>query len=57
MISFDNKNLDPSSKGYIGKLRSNFMATNFNLYDKGDNPTKKQKTNNPRELMATILYV
>jgi len=30
-------------KGYLGKVRSNFMGTEFVIYDNGDNPKKKKK--------------
>jgi hypothetical protein len=32
------------TKGYLGKLRSNFLGTEFYLYDDGENP---QKASNP----------
>jgi tubby-related protein 1 len=28
------------TKGYLGKLRSNFLGTEFYLYDNGENPKK-----------------
>jgi hypothetical protein len=35
--------LKKGTKGYLGKARSNFLGTEFYLFDNGDNP-KKAKT-------------
>jgi tubby-related protein 1 len=46
------------SPNYLGKVTSNFMGTEFNLYDPGLNPSKKSATEaNVREQMGTFLYV
>ena len=42
-ISMDPKNFDKNKSHFLGKVRSNFMGTIFNVYDNGKNP-KKSKT-------------
>jgi len=43
LITVDQDKTKKGSKGYLGKIRSNFLGTEFYLYDSGDNP-KKAKT-------------
>ena len=43
MITLDQDKMKKGSKGYLGKLRSNFLGTEFYLYDDGENP-KNAKT-------------
>ena len=40
MITYDQK-CNRKGAGYLGKLRSNFLGTEFNIYDWGENPKKK----------------
>ena len=59
MICTSKEELDVSSKGYVGKIRSNFMGTVFNVFDDGPNPTSDKcikDHEDPRELTATITY-
>jgi len=58
LITLEANNPEITSKGYIGKLRSNFMGTEYHLYSNGLNPKKKEaEISNVREEMATIIYV
>lgn len=41
LISLDKDDLSRNSGNFYGKLRSNFIGTEFTLYDKGANPDKK----------------
>jgi len=45
-------------KGFLGKVRSNFMGTEFVIFDNGDNPKKKKKKSVGyfRWEMASLLY-
>lgn len=43
VISADADKMEKSPYGYLGKVRSNFLGTEFCLYDSGKNP-KKAKT-------------
>jgi hypothetical protein len=36
------------SKGYLGKLRSNFLGTEFYLFDNGDNPKDTKSVDSVR---------
>ena len=47
------------SPNYLGKVRSNFLGTEFTIYDRGLNPKKKETYSNPdaiREEYGVILY-
>ena len=57
LITVDHDNLKTKSPGYIGKLRSNFWGSTYNLYDSGENPSTYPGTAKPRENMAGIEYV
>ncbi len=58
IISLNKQDFNRRSKQCVGKLRSNFVGTEFKLYDPGENPKKK---NAPRHLLrkelALIQYV
>ena len=56
MITLDQDNLKRKGKGFMGKLRSNFMGTEFNLYDKGENPKKSTSTDDCRQEYAAVMY-
>ena len=40
LISTDKNQFDKNQKSFIGKLRSNFMGTEYNLYNQGENPKR-----------------
>ena len=48
LITLDQDKTKKGSKGYLGKLRSNFLGTEFYLYDSGDNPKKAKNFENVR---------
>jgi len=62
LLSLDKDDLQRQSGNFFGKLRSNFIGTEFTLYDKGSNPEKddsKGKTESlvqTRQELACILY-
>lgn len=43
LISVDESKAKKDSKGYLGKLRSNFLGTEFYIFDDGENPKKAKK--------------
>ena len=43
--------------GYIGKLKSNFFNTEFNIYDTGKNPKKTKCNEEIRKDLGLIIYV
>ena len=62
LISLDKEDLARQSGNFFGKLRSNFIGTEFVLYDKGTNPEKLEGTAkesalvNARQELGTVLY-
>jgi tubby-related protein 1 len=40
LVSMNRSDLNKKSPNFLGKVRSNFMGTEFVLYDSGDNPKK-----------------
>jgi len=62
LLSLDKDDLNRQSGNFFGKLRSNFIGTEFTLYDKGLNPEKSDEGEKDsslvqlRQEMACILY-
>ena len=57
LMSMSEKELKTKSPAYLGKVRSNFMGTEFTVYDKGLNPKKKQATlETYREELSVVMY-
>jgi len=58
MVTLDSDNLKWKGKGFLGKVWANFMGTQFEVYDDGDNPGKKKKTDKGSiwKEMASVLY-
>lgn len=44
LISLDEEDTSRNSGNYFGKLRSNFVGTEFTLFDKGAKPGKSDNT-------------
>lgn len=42
VVSLDPKDMNRNSSACVGKLRANFLGTEFQLFDNGVNPTKKK---------------
>merc|ERR1719230_137379 len=61
-VSLDREDLSRHSSNFFGKLKSNFMGTEFQMYDNGVNPDKltpEQRDGSGsqvRQELATILY-
>ena len=50
LISMGEKDLNVKSQNFVGKLRSNFLGTEFNIYSPGMNPKKRSaNVTNTRE--------
>lgn len=63
LISLDKDDLNRQSGNFFGKLRSNFIGTEFTLYDKGANPDKLEGDKagddalvQVRQELACVLY-
>jgi tubby-related protein 1 len=44
------------TSGYLGKLRSNFLGTEFYLYDDGENPAKAKSQDLARREHGIVEY-
>ena len=55
-VTLDQDNMKKKGKGFLGKLRANFMGTEFVIYDDGENPTKTKNIDEVRREMASVLY-
>jgi len=61
-VSLDREDLSRHSSNFFGKLKSNFMGTEFQMYDNGVNPDKLTPDQRDgsgsqvRQELATILY-
>ena len=40
MITIDSQKFEKDNNNYLGKVRSNFLGTEFSIYDDGQNPDK-----------------
>eukprot|EP01105_Mastigella_eilhardi_P017829 TRINITY_DN4109_c3_g1_i1.p1 TRINITY_DN4109_c3_g1~~TRINITY_DN4109_c3_g1_i1.p1 ORF type:complete len:615 (-),score=217.02 TRINITY_DN4109_c3_g1_i1:75-1868(-) len=54
LISLDQADLARASTNYVGKLRSNFLGTDFIMYDNGDSP--KYHTDTARAELVAVTY-
>ncbi len=49
LVTMSRNEYDKKSPYYMGKVRSNFMGTEFVLYDKGEDPKKCKDPSKHRE--------
>lgn len=62
LMSMDKYDLGKESANYLGKVRSNFVGTIFNIYDKGVNPkdldesSRTVRAASVRQELGTVLY-
>lgn len=56
MISCNQKELEVKSPWCVGKLRSNFLGTEFHCYGPGKNPGDTKNTDQWRKEYATVCY-
>lgn len=57
LMSMNQKEMTTKSPAYLGKVRSNFLGTEFIIYNTGLNPSKKSATrDNSREELGVVLY-
>jgi hypothetical protein len=58
MIRIDDElDIVKKDSGYIGKLKSNFFKTEYNIYDTGKNPKKTKIKEEFRKELGVFLYV
>jgi len=53
----DKNDLNRKSSNYLGKIRSNFLGTEFTVYDDGENPSKTKQYDKIRDQLEVITYV
>jgi tubby-related protein 1 len=56
LISMDKQQLEKNSPFYLGKVRSNFLGTEFYIYDKGENPEECKDLKMVRKELAAVIY-
>ena len=57
LITMNETELKVKSPGYLGKLRSNFIGTEFTIYDTGTNPNKRNAAPETlREELGLVMY-
>lgn len=54
LISMGESDLSKDGAGYLGKLRSNFVGTDFQIFDNGINPSKEAGANDGDETSTEI---
>ena len=58
MVTMDQKDFNTKSQSFLGKVRSNFLGTEFMVYDTGLNPKRKgANPSNVRSELGVVLYV
>ena len=58
MITMNQKDFNTKSTSFLGKVRSNFLGTEFMMYDNGLNPKRKgSNPTNVRTELGAVLYV
>jgi hypothetical protein len=53
----DMDDMNENSNCFIGKISSNFLSTEFNIYDKGRKAEKNVKSSDLRINYGTVIYV
>jgi len=56
MISMDQDKAGKSGSGYLGKVRSNFLGTEFSVFDDGANPDKARTPESVRCQHGVVQY-
>ncbi|OMJ85224.1 hypothetical protein SteCoe_13540 [Stentor coeruleus] len=57
MMTMNQKDFNTKSQSFLGKVRSNFLGTEFMVYDSGLNPKRKgANANNIRTELGVVLY-
>jgi len=54
LITMEQAKLEKSTTGYLGKVRSNFLGTEFYIFDTGANPTKASGQDEVRSQQGVI---
>ncbi len=58
LVTLDPKKLEINTPGYVAKLRSNFIGSEYHLFDTGVNPSKNPiDTHQLRNELCAVRYV
>lgn len=57
LISCDATDLTRGGDGFVGKVRANFVGSQFNIYDNGPSPKAGQSNDQSRRELAGVVYV
>jgi len=57
LIGLDRNSMSKKAPGYIGKLRSNLLKSEFSLFGEGEKPNNNLPLNEIRNEHAAIIYV
>lgn len=55
-LSLQKNEFKRGSKSYLGKCRSNFLGTEFHVYDDGMNPKKSSNYDSLRKQLCVVVY-
>ena len=56
MITIEQKKFEKDSNGYLGKVRSNFLGTEFSIFDAKENPKKSKSKDDTRLQHGVVQY-
>lgn len=56
VVSMDRSDFSKDKSNYLGKCRSNFLGTEFTLYDDGVNPKKVKANQQVRKELGGVFY-
>ena len=54
MITIEQKKFEKESNGYLGKVRSNFLGTEFCIFDSKENPKKVKNRDDARQQYGVV---
>jgi tubby and related proteins len=56
IVSMNRRDPEKKNGDFLGKVRSNFLGTEFTLYDSGENPSKTKMFSKMRCELGIVLY-
>ena len=56
MITIDQQKFQKDANGYLGKVRSNFLGTEFYIFDAKENPKKAVNKDENRQQLGVVQY-
>ena len=56
LITMNKNEFSKTNPGFLGKVRSNFLGTEFTLFDNGENPKKIKTRDKARSQLGMVFY-